>query len=291
MSAKLSDRCILTSLRIGIWSGRTTDSEVTEEARAKHNAEAGAGTYSKQLIGRKFLSDINKHASAARRSHELLSNPWDDGGTRILTNRMHAKYSEEMRLKKAAFNAAVKALITLYGNGEHLAEAKQRLGSMFNADDYPSTEDLGAKFSFDIEFKPVPDNSQLPKWVGLSETAVKAITKDVERRFDERTQAAMRNVYGRIADVLNTMVDKLRNYEPDTTGKGFRDSLVWNIEQVADVVPYLNITDDQGLAQLAERMKTELTANDPYLLRTNANVRKQTQDKAEQLLNKIKRYL
>ena len=71
----ISERVMLAALRIGSWSGQLYDAEVTEEARAQHGAEQGAGRYNKQIWSRKYLHPVTSKISAARNAHRVLTLP------------------------------------------------------------------------------------------------------------------------------------------------------------------------------------------------------------------------
>lgn len=286
MTAKLCERAVLTTLRIGVWSGNKTDKEITEEINTKHNAHKSAGRYNKQIVGRQFLKRITSEAASARAAHNLLTSPWGRDGTNIITNQMYAKYTEEMHIKKLAIEQAVSEFIASYDKGEPQTEAKTRLGTMFDPADYPTTDEVRGKFTFDIEINAVPDSENLPKWIGLSEATIKKFKKEIEQRTEEKLEAAMRSVYERIAEVLERMVDRLSD-----TDANFRGSLVWNIEELAGVIPNLNIGDDKNLMKLAQEMKEQLCENSPELLRVDSKLRKQTADKADALLKRIQCHL
>lgn len=294
--SKLSERAMLTALHLGVYSGTLHDQEVTEEVSNNHQADIkDAGRYKKQLISRKFLKHVGAVGGAARRTHRILTLPWDDDGTRILSCTGHATYTDQMRLHRLAFDAAVNEFCK--GLPSYVTEAEIRLGSMFNGEEYPSESELKQKFSFDVETKAVPEAGDFR--AELSDQTVKSIVKDIERRSEARLEAAMNDVFVRIAEHTGKMVERLRAYKP-AVGKGkkeqvaenqFRDSLVYNIKELADLLPLLNITGDQRLVDLQKQLESQLVANSPEILRTNDKVRNDTADKAEKIYNKVKKYL
>ncbi len=280
---KLSERAMLTSLHIGAWSGSNLDREVTEEISERHKADAkDAGRYSKQLVSKKFLKQVGAQVSAARSVHRILTLPWDDDGTRILSTSGYQDYTDRMRRCRIQFEDAVTDFVK--GMPEYIKEAKVRLGTMFDANDYPSAEDVKAKFSFDVEVKPVPDAGDFR--AKLSDATVKSIVKDIERRSEARIEAAMRDVYERVYDCTSKMAEKLK----DADGV-FRDSLVYNINELADLIPALNITDDAKLNDLAKKLKEDLVEHSPEILRSDAKVRQATAKKAEALAKKARSFL
>jgi hypothetical protein len=288
--SKLSERAMLACLHIGCWSGSSHDREVTEEVSERHKADSkDAGRYSKQLISKKALHHVNSVAGVARRTHKLLTLPWEDDGSRILSTIGYQAYTEQMRLKRLAFEAATTQFCEQLP--EFINEAKTRLGSMFEAGDYDDVETIRKKFSIDVEIKPVPEAGDFR--AALSDQSTKAIVKDIERRTDMRLEQAMKDVFLRVADVTEKMVERLRAYKP---GNGepaqnlFRDSLIYNVQELGGLLPSLNITGDNRLFDLSTKLDA-LTEHAPEVLREDDKLREQTAAAAEKILKKVRDYM
>lgn len=288
----LSERAMLVDLSISSWSGMQVDREVTDSVNADFKADLKkAGRYNKRLVDSQFLEGISSAHSKARAAHRLLTLPWEDDGTRVLATVGYVNYTTVMKDCKYKAEAAVKEFLA--NPNDYIAEAKVRLGDMFNIDDYPSTDDLKAKFGFDVEVKPMPDAKDFR--AKLSDESVKAIIKDIERRSDQRLEAAMKDVFVRVTDVVGKMSERLREYAPGKDGKKasgiIRDSLVYNINELAELMPVLNVTGDPRIDELAKQLKADLIEHSPEILRADTKVRQETISKADRILKKVKTYL
>lgn len=285
---KLSERAMLVSISISSWSGKAVDREITEEVSEKHNADLrDAGIYSKQLISKRALRPVLSKVALTRQTHHALTLPWDDG-SRILAASGYLHYTKCMRDNRLAVEAAAKELTK--GFKAHVEEAKTRLGSMFNAADYPSADDVLKKYAIDVEIKPIPEAGDFR--TKLSEATVKAVTKDIERRTEERVKRAVSDVFERIVDVTTKMAEKLHNYEGGEGQKGaFRDSLIFNVVELGQLMPNLNITGDKRLDDLSKELLKTCGNASPELLRSDAKLRKQTAIAAEKLAKKAKSFL
>ena len=295
----LSERAMLATLRLGAWSGSKHDQQVTEDTAEAHKADIKeAGRYSKQLIGRKFLNKVGSKMRVARQTHRILTLPWDDEGTRILSAQGYIHYTQQMRTCRIGVEAARDEFLKSYP--EYIKAAQVVLGNMFNRDDYPTGEALKNKFYLDVEIQPIPEAGDFR--TKLSDNTVKAIAKDIEKRTNDRIKAAVQEVFERIAGVTTKMAERLNGYEEAVKVKGeakvkkeatgtFHDSLVYNISELADLLPSLNITDDPRLDDLAKRLKADLVQHSPEVLRSDVNIRKATALKAEKLAKKVGAYL
>ena len=289
--SKLSERCMLVSLSISNWSGMAIDAEVTATTNEEHKASKDAGRYNKRLVASKFFTGISGAHSKARATHRLLTLPWEDDGTRVLATTGYINYQKLMRECKLKAESEVK--LFLADSAAYVREAQTRLGDMFNADDYPDADTLKGKFAFDVEIKPLPEAGDFR--AQLSNESTKAIIKDIERRTNERLENAMADVFKRIQEMVQKMAERLREYTPSKDGQKaqgiIRDSLVYNIHELAEFLPTLNITGDLRIDELRQQLLNELVEHSPEILRADAKVRAQTIAKADKMLKKLKGYL
>ena len=289
---KLSERAMLATVHIGLWTGQLVDREVTEEVAERHNSDRKeSGRYTKSLVAPKFLTKVRGAASVASATHKMLTLPWTDDGTRILATAGHAHYTQSMRTARLKFEASRDEFITNFQSV--IDEARDRLKTMFNVEDYPEPSTLKNRFYLDSEISAIAEAGDFR--AKLTDASVKAIAKDIERRTEERLKQATNDVFLRIADATGKMVEKLRSYEPAVGGENakntFRDSLVFNNKTLADLLPSLNIMEDQRLVDLQQQLEAKLLEHSPEVLRVDPKVRSATARDAEAILKKVKSFM
>lgn len=288
---KLEERALLVTLTMGQWSASKSDKEVSLEVTQKKKARSDSGTFRKQLISRKALKKIGQVRTAARTSHNTLTLPWNDDGSRIITTESYQHYAKVMRDYRIAMQNAVTEF--LEGYDDLVKQARQDLGDMFNREDYPDKGTIASKFYFDVEPKPIPVSTDFRAKVSNAEA--KAIAKDIEQRTKARLDAAMQDVWSRIATVTEKMITKLEEYTPrvglhDAEGV-FRDSLVENVRDLANLLPSLNITGDPALKKVQKDLLDNLCKFNAEDLRTDAKARSLTAKKAKDIHKKVSAYL
>jgi len=290
----LSERAVLSVLHIGAYSGVAVDREVTEDTAARYKADAlDSGTYTKRLVAKAFIDPVRKSAGLATRTHKVLTLPWEDRGPRILANTGFQYYTEQMRIRRLDYEAKAKEFAHRWDDA--VKEAKSRLSGMFKPEDYDTGAEVLQRFYLDVEIKGIPEAADFR--AKLSDGAVKAIVKDIERRADQRLEAAMNDVFHRVLDVTGHMVERLKNYQPPTgkakgeKGVNFQDSTVYNIKELADILPALNLTNDKRLDELQQRLLADLVEHSPEILKANPKIRSETARKAEKIHNKVKSFL
>lgn len=290
---KLQERALLVRLTVHQWNGQKTDRKVTEEVAVTHSAERDAGRYSKQLISKKALKKITSICSGARTSHYVLTLPWSDDGNRIISTEGYQHYADNIRGYRQRLEDAVDEFLINYN--EHVKEAKIRLGTMFDEEDYPDPDTLYNKFSFEVEENSVPSASDFRAKV--SDEEAKVIMKDIERRSEQRLKQAMNDVWQRIFKVAERMAEKLESYVP-ANAKGisaaenhFRNSLVDNVKELADLLPSFNLDNDKKLNELHKEILEDLCKYDAEELRQDDKARRQTAKKAAAIRDKVSKYM
>lgn len=288
---KLSERAVLVRLRTGAWTNTTADKKVTEEVSIAHNAELrGAGSYGKRLVNTKFLSHVGGKLSYARTTHNTLTLPWNDDGTRIITTRGYTEYMEHMRLARQMVEAAAREFVA--GMPTYIDEARTRLGDMFDLEDYPTADEVQKRFYVQVDTENIPEGGDFR--ASLSAAQVKAVVKEIEGRTTERIEQATKHVFERIADVTGKMAERLREYDAPTAGKkpkNFKASLVGNVKELAEALPLLNITGDKRLDKLQAELLTLCDNSQPDLLRVEQKERKKALDASQKIFDKVSKFL
>src|SRR5690349_1314421 len=206
----LEERTLLVKLSITQWNPYKTDNEVSREVTNSKNARQNAGKFRKRLMAKDAMKAIEQIASSARSTHNAMTLPWNDDGTRIITTDKYQEYAKQMRGFRLNMRSAVETFLSEYER--HVGEAKAELGKLFKPEDYPTADDIKRKFRLDVEPSSVPAASDFRD--NVSNADVAAITKDIEKRTELRLKEAMKDVWSRVAVVTERMARKLDEYQP-----------------------------------------------------------------------------
>lgn len=290
-SDTLAARALIVALKISQWEGRRIDRAVTRQVKAQHHAADDAGNFNKLLIRKEALEPVQRVANETGAEFRKRTLPWMDAGGRIMAADAFMAHASWMRGQVAKFEGAVSEFLQRYP--AEVQAAHGRLGSMFDHTDYPDVEELRGKFSMEAKVLPVPTAGDFR--VAMSAAQVARIRSEIETTVTDATQAAVRDVYERIADKVGRMVKRLNAFKPakrkgDRAEGVFRDSLVENIRDLIDVLPALNITGDPALAAMGDRLY-ELARFDAAVLREDAEVRRNVATEAQAILDSIGGFL
>lgn len=242
----IQQKAVLVTLRICGWSGRKQDKEATRELTERSHAKPEAARVLKQLVTKERLAALNDLRSEMREEHFSLTMPWDDGERRLLPISVLEDYRKRIDKLAEKRNAARDEFVDAYEDA--VTEAETTLGDLFRREDYPSAEDIRAKFSAEYDINPVPDGSHFVANLGAEEAA--RLRRDLERRTEAKITRAVENLYARFGKAVATVADRIRPRPEDAEGPTPRlhKSLLDTLLGLAETLPALNFTEDERLA-------------------------------------------
>jgi hypothetical protein len=286
----VTEKAMLAKLKISRWSASKHDKKISADVAAQHGADPTMGRYSKRLIAKEHLDKIGQIATRARHHHYENTLPWLDDGARILPAANYFDYMQRQNALAAEFEQEV--IEFAKGYPQMVDAARRSLNGLFDNEDYPDPSAIRDKFTMQIDVDPMPTAEDFR--VALSEDENSRIREQIQERLDGAVQGAIVEVWHRVHDLVAHMVERLRIYEVDGEGKvknTFRDSLVDNIREMVDLLPKLNITSNNALEVMRQRLADELCNIDAPVLRDDPLVRNAVASNAEAILAEIKDYM
>lgn len=300
--ANLQDKAMLASLSISQWSAKKHDKKISADVAKQHLVtDPKMGRYNKQLIAKAALDKIGNIAGAARADLYNLSLPWKDDGSRILTSKGYFKLAECMRKRSDEFLEAKADFVQEYP--DYVKEAKAIWNGAFNPADYPSQSEISNKFRFAFHVFPLPAADDFR--VKFSDEESQKIKDQIEQTMQQTVQDAMQSVWERMRKVVAHMATSLKEYHVTAgrdvqtrTGKtrtvkienNFHDTVVTNIEDLLDIIPALNLTDDPNVTRFASEMR-KLCRYDGRTLKDTDHTRALIADQASDILKKMAAYV
>jgi len=285
----ITGKAMLVNFKVSLWTAAKQDKNLSNESADLHKADRTLIRTTRSLLEKSALEEVRKVASRARTDHYQYTLPWLDDGSRILSAPGFLKYAEIMRAHQDKFDQAVNEFVRQYP--DLVDDARRRLNGLFNPAEYPDVSDMKQRFGIGFNLLPFPDARDFR--VDLNQADVELIRRNIEASTQAAIAEANRDIWNRAAIVVSHMVEKLRGYVVTTEGIShpFRDTLVTNIEELVNLIPLLNITEDAEIARLATTMQAELTRNSAETLRLSDTTRAQVADTAEQILAHIEAYI
>lgn len=267
---QLSKTAMLVGVSIvnGGLLGERRDNTASLHVEERFNTAHRRTKASKYLIDRKHKA-VKQVVAASQRVREVVyrySLPWGDDKSRILP----VKTVDEFRVKIATALAELEEARENYiQNYPALVSASERdLGELFDRSQYPSVDKIRDLFTSKVTYWPIPDSNNFI--ADISKAASKEAKESIEHEIEQRLIEATYDMVRRAKEVVVAFVDKLEKFSVDeATGKSnvtFRDSLVDNIGDTAQLIERMNLTGNPQIKKVVLDLK-RLAEYSPATLR------------------------
>src|SRR4051794_31630737 len=178
-----------------------------------------------------------------------LSLPFPESGVRLIRHDAVEDFAARMADYRVELDDAVANLHRHYA--ELKAAARERLGSLYNASDYPET--LVGLFGVEWSFPSVEPPDYL---VRLSPGLYEAERARVAARFEEAVQLAEQAFLDEFARLVAHLTERISGVGEDGQPRVFRDSAVENLHEFFQRFRSLNVrSNDQLDALVAEAQR------------------------------------
>jgi hypothetical protein len=276
----LNTRTVLVTLNISQWAAQKFDRKVTSQTNADHGASTDAGRFNKHLLHKDALKAIQRTTNDARTYHYNNTLSWNEAtGTRILPLKKIPAYTAHMRKARRDFDRTVESFVA--GYPRYVELARDRLGDMFDITDFPETNDVKARFTFEHRISPVPSSDDFR--IDYPADELDEIKADLEVRLSLATKHAMRELHTRSSDVLNILYSTLCDPSRRVYRTTIYDNLVILTEQIRD----MNFEDDEKLTRIAKRIETDLFTLDAAAIKADDTIRFAAAEKVDHIIREL----
>ena len=193
-----------------------------------------------------------------------MSLPYPEPGIRLIRQDKIDDFAAQMREFQEELTEAVETLDRHYN--ELKATARQRLGSLFNAGDYP--ESLRHMFSVESDFPSVEPPDYLQQ---LNPQLYEQECQRVQSRFDEAVRLAEEAFTAELAKLVSHLTERLSGQE--MASRKLRNSMVENLTEFFQRFRELNVRSSEQLDQLVGQAQQVIRGVEPQDLRDNAGLR------------------
>lgn len=266
---------VLVSLLFTMWDKNIQDRVASEEmSKIKNVKDKSMCRVRKSLIpSHTALATIQELHNNARKFLYENTFAWKFKGPRILTIENYESVISRLREFEAEFNIAVPEFLEQYDTIRE--DAKEKLGDLFDEADYPAVISLKEKFNFSISVDALPYAPHLLS-LGLSEAEVEKINKAHEDSLNSVLENATNEMWSKLQGRVVTMYDNLVNPKSKV-----RESTLESLINVAELLPKINITNDERLNSVCDNILDMLVTESKQSLDVDP-------DKREKIALKLK---
>ena len=253
------------------WFG--TRKSLTRDQKTQAAESFGAeGTFlsaGKKLLdtGHPRFRAVNAVRQRVRTYWTSISLPFPEAGIRLLRQDALTAFQEQMNLFVVELNEAVSQLDEQYLSLK--SAARERLGSLFNDDDYPVS--LTGLFEVTWDFPSVEPPDYLRQ---LNPELYEQECQRVQSRFEEAVRLAEDAFLGELSQLVSHLTDRLSG-QVDGRPKVFRDSAIGNLHEFFERFRSLNVRSNEQLDVLVAQCQGIVQGIQPRELRKRGELRQQ----------------
>ena len=279
----ISSSAVLVELNISVWTANKLDKLATDKVLISNSASKDSAQVRKNLMaGTTKRKKIADYAARARLYHNQTTLAWADKGSRLLPTSLFMEYKQNMNVWQNNINTMVEQFIAEYDT--HILMAEQHLGSLFDASDYPTKEELRNKFGFRLVFSPLPESGDFRLDIPNQDMA--ELQAEYDGVYQNRLNDAMGEAWHKLQDMLTYMSNKL-TVEGEDDNKRFHDSFITNAQELCGLLTHLNIAKDPKLEQARRDLELTMMGVDIEDIKTGIAVRNDVKSQVDNILSKF----
>jgi hypothetical protein len=278
----ITSSAMLVELNISVWTANKVDRGATRKVADDNNAASNAAQVRKNLLaGTTLRKELSDFAASCRMWHNMKTLPWSDRGPRLLPTSLFFDYKKEMTGRESYFTERRDAFLKAYP--DLVQAAPTYLGSLFDPNDYPSTDEVASKFAFRMVFSPVPEGGDFR--VDLPAQDMQEMRAQYDAAFNDRLAEAMREPWDRLHKMLAAMTEKLNQPDDPDTTRRWHDTFITNARDMTEMLKHLNVTKDPELERARRALSDAIYGIDIEDVKHDADVRENMSRKLTAILD------
>jgi hypothetical protein len=279
--SNIRNQAMLVSLNIGLFNPKKLDRSVTREVLISKNAAANAGAFVKNILPDEAIKPIQAAASGLRAWVYTQTLPWNDESFRLLPVAQWDAFTDQLRARVASFNSLVDQFCASYEANRD--KALLQLGALADPKDYPPLSTVRTKFYINVNYLPLP-NSRDFRLDDMPEEAMSELREQADLRVAEAVNEARNDLYRRLSERLEHIVKRMNEVSAKKEGTRIHASLLSNLSELCQLIPALNVTKDQELEDLRQRVMRDISPFDIEDVRESEDARTELKNKAASIL-------
>jgi hypothetical protein len=284
----LASSAVLVSVDISVWSATKQDRGISDEVTTAKNADKSAGRYVKNLLANhpKHKAVVNYRQTIynwlQRRTYR-----WNQSQN-LLPSVDVPKFKQEYHEHEIAFHALVDSLTTDYDS--IVSDMAFKQGTMFNRNDYPTKEQVHAKFSLNLYVSEVPMNDFR---CGIANDIADDLFNTYKKQAHGIIESIAQEQSERMVEVMTSIshccgVDESEvNGEIRTKRRKIYDTTIQKALEMCESFKRFNLKNDSDLEQARASLEKVLRGVKAEDIRDSDAVRHHVKEGIDDILSKF----
>ena len=287
----LATSAVLVSVDVNVWSATKQDRVISNEVTTNKNADSSAGRFVKNL-----LADNQEHRRVAnyrqtiynwlKRSTYRWNNAQD-----LLPSTQLIKFKTEYQEHEAEFYRLLEDFLDKYG--AIVSDMAFKQGDMFNRDDYPSVDEVRAKFGIRLYVSEVPSHDFR---CAVADDIADDLKQQYESQANEIITGIMSQQSERLVEVMESISHCCGYVETNNSGvtetkvkkRKIYDTTIEKARELASLYKDFNLTNNKQLSEASAKLEAILSSVNAEIIRDSEAVRSAVKDGVDDILSKFK---
>ena len=240
---------MIVHVEVNVWSATKQDKDISEEVTSAKNASKDAGRFVKHLLaGDPTHKELLNHRQTVYNWVKRRTYDWA-GSSRYLPLASLETFKKEFHDMEADHQTLLDRFIEKYP--DIIAAMAFKQGDMFNADDYPSVDEMRNRFRINLYVTDVPTGD-------FRNAIANDIAEDLKQHYQKETndkvQEIMRDASVRLVEFIKRIANSCRDTEPDANGKARRpkvyETTLQQAKEHCNLLKDFNLTNDPKLEEM-----------------------------------------
>lgn len=287
----LASSAVLVSVDVNVWSATKQDRSISNEVSDAKRADRNAGKYTKHL-----LADHPKHKAIVNYRQSIYNwtkrrtYRWNDAND-LLPSIDVPKFKQEFGEHQLAFSKLVDEFLNSYGS--IVSDMAFKAGDMFNRSDYPTVDELQAKFGVHLYVSEVPMSDFR---CGIASDIADDLFETYSRQAENIVTEVMLAQKTRFVEVMQS-ISHCCGYDElgvdDNTGetkirkRKIYDTTIQKALEMCETFKGFNLSDDPELEEARASLERALADVDAKGIRESDAVRTAVKEDVDSILSKF----
>ena len=285
----LATSAILVRVEMRTTTLSSTDETVSAEITNAKKADRDSGSFVNKLVGN------NAHHRAVMAHRASIKNWLDSrcyewgGSYYLLPVDLIPKFMKEYDEREGAFYTDVDAFMQEYPT--IVGSMAFKRGDLFNRDDYPTVDQLRAKFSMRLYRQEVPTGdfrvTVADDLAADLKNHYEIQTNDMIKEIGETQSKALRDYMTRLSHSCTVSMSEDKDGQPKVKRNRLHESTIEQALELCDTISKFNPTQDPQLEQARASLAALLQGINIDVLKASDAMRSQTKTEIDDILSKF----
>jgi hypothetical protein len=284
----LASSAVLVSLDVNVWSATKQDRVISNEVTSSKNADKSAGRYVKNL-----LADHAKHKALVNYRQTIYN--WIKRRTYRWNNSQDLLPSVDLTRFKTEFQEHEVSFYTLLDDfcnqyDSIVSDMAFKQGTMFDRNDYPTKEEVRAKFGIKLFVSEVPMSDFR---CGIAQDIADDLFASYTKQAEEIISSVEREQADRFIEVMQSIshccgVDETQsNGEVKTKKRKIYDTTIQKAKEMCETFKGFNLTNSLELEQARASLEKALNGVTAEDIRDSDAIRHAVKEDVDSILGKF----